>query len=564
MARSVPLACVLRNIRCAFCIPCVFFGRNIGPNASKLDRLVKRPLIDWCSASTKLKDHQLKSEVHKTAVESMQHFYKVMSHVEKSIDQVYDEKVSNAITLNRLKLKSIAQTVMLCGRQNFPLRGHRDDAKYYDSGDCGNFQALLDFRVESGDCIIEDHFKTPPRNATFRSKTVQNELICCCADEINEQILEGIRKCGLYSILADEVTDCSNHQLMPLVLRYVDRKGEIQERFLRYITCDTGTTGEALKDKILACLTNDLNLDIMKCRGQCYDGAGNMAGKFSGLASRILQINDLALYTHCASHRLNLAVAAAAACNFKPINNVMESVRTIAAFFNKSPKRQRLLEQMLKKHLPKYNRNKLINPCRTRWVLRIDAMERFIEMFVPLYHTLTTMRDNKDCRWEDSAGEAARHTLILQHFDFITTLVTTAMLLGYTRSATVQPQSSHLDVTESVSQVNIMMKSLQTARLQIDQYHSLWFTDAVEIAEKVDAVIRSPRTCSSQIYRGNVSHKDVNDYFRLNIAIPFLDSLLQELSARFTKLHCVKGYFHPSSSNEIAVPGAICCWWCKA
>ena len=31
-----------------------------------------------------------------------------------------------------------------------------------------------------------------------------------------------------------------------------------------------------------------------------------MAGHYSGLATRILQINPLALYTHCASHRLSL------------------------------------------------------------------------------------------------------------------------------------------------------------------------------------------------------------------------------------------------------------------
>ena len=34
-----------------------------------------------------------------------------------------------------------------------------------------------------------------------------------------------------FQFIADEVTDCSKHQLMPLVIRYVDQKGEIQESF---------------------------------------------------------------------------------------------------------------------------------------------------------------------------------------------------------------------------------------------------------------------------------------------------------------------------------------------
>ena len=147
-------------------------------------------------------------------------------------------------------------------------------------------------------------------------------------EEINEQIRNEIRDCVPFSILADEVTDCLNRQLMPLVIRYVNHKGEIQKRFLKYISCDTGMTGEALKDKILTCFTNDLDIDTNNCRGQCYDGAGNMAGKYYGVTSHILQINDLTLYTHCSSHRINLAVAAA--CNCQQADNMMEHIRILA------------------------------------------------------------------------------------------------------------------------------------------------------------------------------------------------------------------------------------------
>ena len=146
--------------------------------------------------------------------------------------------------------------------------GHRDDSAYYDSEDYGNFQ-----------------------------------VISCCADVINQQIIAEIKQSKFYAILADEVTDCANKEQMPFVIRYVDKDCNIQERFLTYILCDTGITGLALQKKIVSYLTDELKLDLMDCRGQCYDGAGNMAGKYSGLSTRILAMNDLALYTHCASHR---------------------------------------------------------------------------------------------------------------------------------------------------------------------------------------------------------------------------------------------------------------------
>ena len=523
-----------------FCLPCVLFGRKTGQNASKLDKLMKSPLTDWSSASYRIKEHQNKSEIHKTALETMNRFKNVMESKEKSIDLIQNESLDKAVQQNRLKIASIAKCVLLFARQNIPLRGHRDDSQYYDTSDCGNFQALLDFRVESGDRILAEHFKTAPRNATFRSKTVQNELISCIAEDVNHQIIKEIKECGPYLILADEVTDCSNQQQMPLVIRYVDGNGDIQERFMKYITCDTGTTGDALKTKILNCITNDLNLDIMDCRGQCYDGAGNMAGKYSGVASRILEINDQALFTHCASHRLNLAVAAS--CKLQCIKNMMEFVRKIAHFFH-TPKRQLLLEQMVKKHLKNYSHTKLINPCETRWILRIDALERFMDMYIPISEAMRTIRDNVDGNWDDCSADAFTYFFALQSFEFIMTLIIARMLLCYTRSATIQLQSSHLDFIEGLKQVDITMKTLRTVRDCIDAYHSSWFNDALKIAERMNASVVAPRSCKRQVYRANAPSNDVESYFKINIAIPFLDHLLQELSKRF------------SPQNRIAIKG---------
>ena len=45
------------------------------------------------------------------------------------------------------------------------------------------------------------------------------------------------------------------------------------------------------------------------CRGQCYDGAGNMAGRLSGASSLIRKAHEKDIYVHCMNHHLNLCVA---------------------------------------------------------------------------------------------------------------------------------------------------------------------------------------------------------------------------------------------------------------
>lgn len=201
----------------AFCIPCVFFGRRIGINASKMEKLMKCPVTDWSSSKNKLNLHSLKSDVHKTALLTMQSFMDVMEQKKKSIIRVQSSAIDQKIITNRRKLASFIKSVLFLAQHNIPFRGHRDDSKYHGSVECGNFQALLDFRVDSGDATLKEHFESAPRNATYRSKTTQNEMITCCADLVNEDMIKEIKECGIYSILVDEVTDCANKEQMPLV-----------------------------------------------------------------------------------------------------------------------------------------------------------------------------------------------------------------------------------------------------------------------------------------------------------------------------------------------------------
>ena len=99
------------------------------------------------------------------------------------INVQYDKIVSNQVQLNGMKLKPIIKAILLCGRQNIALRGHRDDSKYLDEAkyNPGNLQALLSFFVRCGqNKVFDDHIATAPRSATYRSKTTQNAIINIC------------------------------------------------------------------------------------------------------------------------------------------------------------------------------------------------------------------------------------------------------------------------------------------------------------------------------------------------------------------------------------------------
>ena len=57
-----------------------------------------------------------------------------------------------------------------------------------------------------------------------------------------------------FSVCTDEAGDSSNKEQLPLVLRFVDATNSVHEEFLEFIHCDTGTSGNAVADKILEAL----------------------------------------------------------------------------------------------------------------------------------------------------------------------------------------------------------------------------------------------------------------------------------------------------------------------
>lgn len=201
------------------CVRGVLLGKksSIHKSSSKVDRLVTSTYNWWTSAVTKVCQHKA-SKGHKDSALRVTSFQQVMDGHDDVRSQLAEVRRTH-IEQSRQKLQSIVSTVLFCGMQNIPLRGHRDDSKCLDKGNAGNFQALLNFRVEGGDDVLKQHFDTASRNATYRSKTVQNEIIHCCDNELLKQIIDDMKQSIHFSVLADETQDASNMEQLTMVLQ---------------------------------------------------------------------------------------------------------------------------------------------------------------------------------------------------------------------------------------------------------------------------------------------------------------------------------------------------------
>ena len=178
------------------------------------------------------------------------------------IDTMSDASLRKRVAENREKLEPIIDTIKLCGRLGLAFRGHRDDSRYHpDVGkysDCGvcNFIELLNFRVRNGDVILGDHLKNCAKNASYISKTTQNDLINCCGQVISQKIVNEVKRNKFFSVIADEASDCSNKEQLSLVLRFVDDNCDVREDFVDFLHCKWGLSGESLAKLLLTKISN--------------------------------------------------------------------------------------------------------------------------------------------------------------------------------------------------------------------------------------------------------------------------------------------------------------------
>ena len=306
-----PWLCYSPSLNGAFCLPCVLFGDRFPEKAHRIKNLFSEPFKYWNDATRCFKNHTVTKSSSKVCLHDSTSaiFTSILSHLSgrtQPIEVMISDNRRKTISDNRRKLIPIVDTIITCGRLGLSFRGHRDDSRYhpevgsYSDGGVGNFIELLNMRVRAGEVVLGEHLKTCPKNASYISKTSQNELIKCCGQVITEEIITEVKQNKFFTIIADEAADCSNKEQMSLVLQFVDNELNIREDFIKFLHCRWGLTGADLAAVILKALA-DLFLNIEDCRGQGYDGAGAVSGHINGLSAHILQLNRKAIYTHCYS-----------------------------------------------------------------------------------------------------------------------------------------------------------------------------------------------------------------------------------------------------------------------
>lgn len=197
-----------------FCLPCSLF-----PAGADQGQLTAAPLTNFKKATTLLQKHR-EQRSHLDSVVKFQQFQAIVVDGKPDVADQLEGASETQQRQNDEKLKSLLDCIVFCGKQNIPLRGHRNEkVQYMDvaaassdasanpstsrgepqlfdkhAGNPGNFIALLEFRAQSGDAAVLRDFHLHPggtggNRVSYLSPRIQNELIDCCGEFIRDKIL---------------------------------------------------------------------------------------------------------------------------------------------------------------------------------------------------------------------------------------------------------------------------------------------------------------------------------------------------------------------------------------
>ena len=228
-------------------------------------------------------------------------------------------------------LRRVVSVVNFLASQGLPFRGREEKI---GSNRNGNFLGIIELLAQC-DAFLADHLhrfgNAGSGTPSYLSSGIFNEFLQLMARQVWSTY---------YSIIVDSSLDIAHLDQLVFAVRYVNKTGVPVERFLKFIVME-GHDAAHLTNNVINIL-KDLKISINNCRGQSYDNASNMAGKYSGVQARIENINPLAHFVPCSVHSLNIVSSCAAECCVNAIS-FFEFVQNLYNFFAVSTHRWKIL-----------------------------------------------------------------------------------------------------------------------------------------------------------------------------------------------------------------------------
>ena len=211
-----------------------------------------------------------------------------------------------------------------------------------------------------------------------------------------------------------------------------------------------------------------LNLNVTNCRGQCYDGASNMVGIRSGVATMILKEEPRAILTHCYGHSLQLAVCDTVK-QIKVMQDALDTTNEISKLLKYSPKRDTLFAKLKNELAPDTPGFRVL--CPTRWTVRAASLQSVLDNWKPLQELWEESLDTKLDPEIKSRIIGVKYQM--ETFNYFFGVSLGALIFGHSDNLSKTLQHTYISAVEGQSIAQMSIQTLQKLRSE-SQFDLFW------------------------------------------------------------------------------------------
>ena len=397
----------------------------------------------------------------------------------------------------------------------------------------GNFLGIVEL-LSKYDSFLAAHLAKYANkghgSTSYLSHSICDELLKIMAKKVTDVIVQEMQEAKYFSISVDSTPDITHVDQLSVTTRYVRPSGPV-ERFMTFVPISSHT-GADIADIVLKYL-KEISIDIKFCRGQSYDNASNMSGKYKGVQQRKKCACKYAEYCPCCAHSLNL-VGTCAAESIPEAASLFSLVQNVYTFFSASTKMWKYQEDMLANHEEKLLVVKKLSD--TRWSARHDAVRALTLAF----------KQNIQLFEEIAASDGMRATVQAEARGLIKKLteMETAILLHLWNAVlervnitSVSLQKEGCPLNRAVLLLNSLLDYIQSLREKYDKFEKMAREVSGATTYRMESSRQRRRTNFFTEWCSSNSETDspveiARDFFQKNVYLPIIDQLTTSLRGR--------------------------------
>ena len=182
------------------------------------------------------------------------------------------------------------------------------------------------------------------------------------AEVIRTDIRKDINKAFFVAVEVDETTDVTQKAQISVIFCFVCAASYIvKEAFLGFNEVSDDRRASAIAQYNLGILQKFNSVE--KLVTQTYDGASVMSSELNGVQAKIKEDVPEAMFLHCYPLKLNLVLLHSAKC-MPECKAFFKTLEGLSAFSSKSTKRTHLLDNVVRRRLPRASSTRLSSNSR--------------------------------------------------------------------------------------------------------------------------------------------------------------------------------------------------------